>query len=108
MVVGSVVFTGIEAMAVEQFVVVVYDISNDKRRTKLHKRLLDYGTPVQYSVFECLLDAKAYDRMKKAINRIIRPKLDHVRYYVLCGACRANIEVTGGREVTTRPDVMVV
>jgi CRISPR-associated protein Cas2 len=37
----------------KQFVVVVYDISNDKRRTRLHNALLDYGTPVQYSVFEC-------------------------------------------------------
>ncbi|MEM2889797.1 MAG: CRISPR-associated endonuclease Cas2 [Candidatus Hadarchaeum sp.] len=42
----------------KQLVLVVYDISNDKRRTKLHNVLLDYGTPVQYSVFECHLDEK--------------------------------------------------
>lgn len=32
-----------------QFVLVVYDISDDRRRTRLHNTLLDYGTPVQYS-----------------------------------------------------------
>ena len=38
-----------------QFIVVVYDISNDRRRVKLHNLFRDYGTPVQYSVFECYL-----------------------------------------------------
>ena len=92
----------------EQFIIVVYDISNDKRRTKLHKRLKDFGTPVQYSVFECLLDAAGFKSMQKAVNRIIRPRIDHVRYYVLCGSCRGKIEVTGRKEVTTKPDVIVV
>ena len=41
----------------KQFIVVVYDISNDKRRVKLHNLLKDYGTPVQYSVLECYLEA---------------------------------------------------
>ncbi|HIP96765.1 MAG TPA: CRISPR-associated endonuclease Cas2, partial [Anaerolineae bacterium] len=40
------------------FVVVAYDISNDRRRTKLHDTLLNFGTPVQYSVFECIVDQK--------------------------------------------------
>ena len=31
----------------KQFIVVVYDISVDRRRTKLHQALLDFGTPVQ-------------------------------------------------------------
>jgi CRISPR-associated protein Cas2 len=91
-----------------QFIVVVYDISNDKRRTKLHKRLKDFGDPVQYSVFECLLEADEFERLKKAVRRIIRPRLDHVRYYVLCGACRGKIEVIGPKEVSGEKEVMVV
>jgi len=46
----------------KQFVLVVYDISSDKRRTRLHNKLLDFGTPVQYSVFECLLGAEELAR----------------------------------------------
>ena len=95
-------------MAAEQLVVVVYDISNDRRRTRLHKRLQDFGTPVQYSVFECLLDAEQLKGMQEAVNKIIRPRLDHVRYYVICGSCRKRVVVSGRREVTKKADVLVV
>jgi len=74
-------------MSKKGFHLVVYDISNDKRRTRLHKRLQDYGTPVQYSVFECLADAAELAKMKKMILRTIKPKLDQVRIYSLCDAC---------------------
>lgn len=92
----------------KQFIVVTYDISNDKRRTRLHKRLQDFGTPVQYSVFECWLDVKELGKMKTAVRKIIRPRLDHIRYYPLCADCRKKIEVTGRQEVTHEPNVIVV
>lgn len=96
-------------MAVEkQFVIVVYDISNDKRRTRLHKKLKDYGSPVQYSVFECVLAGDEIRRMKGDVRCIIRPRLDHVRYYTICGACRKKVEVSGHREISAEPDVIVV
>lgn len=74
-------------MSEQQFYVVVYDISDDKRRTRLHKRLQDYGTPVQYSVFECLVDGEGLAKMQGMIRRTIRPRLDQVRIYRLCEAC---------------------
>ncbi len=86
-------------MAGRQFVLVVYDISNDRRRTKLHNALLDFGTPVQYSVFECMLDDAGLARMKKAVMRIIRPRVDRVRFYYLCARCLVRTEVTSGIEV---------
>ena len=90
------------------FLLVVYDISSDKRRTKLHNTLLDYGTPVQYSVFECSLNKEDMLRMKKAVGRIIRPKKDHVRYYPLCANCLEKVEVIGGRDVLGKPDAALV
>jgi CRISPR-associated protein Cas2 len=95
-------------MTEKQFIVVVYDISNDKRRTRLHKRLLDYGNPVQYSVFECLLAAEEVKKMKAAVRKITRPRLDHVRYYPVCKTCREKIEVLGRAEVTQEKEVIVV
>lgn len=86
-------------MALKKFLLVVYDISSDKRRTKLHDLLLDYGTPVQYSVFECLLDAKSEQKMWKAVRRVIRPRTDAVRVYTLCAECLAKTRVTSGPEV---------
>ncbi|RLC70969.1 MAG: CRISPR-associated endonuclease Cas2 [Chloroflexi bacterium] len=91
-----------------QFIVVVYDISNDKRRTKLHNALLDHGTPVQYSVFECLLDEDGLARMKRAVGKIIRPRVDRVRYYYLCQSCLKKVEITSGVEVLSEEQVIVV
>jgi len=91
-----------------QFVVVAYDIPDDRRRERLHKALLDYGTPVQYSVFECLLDREQVSRMKWAVRRVIKPRLDHVRYYHLCAACQGRVETTAGQEVVKDEDVWIV
>jgi CRISPR-associated protein Cas2 len=88
----------------DQFVVVAYDIPDDRRRERLHKVLLNYGTPVQYSVFECLVGEKELARMKRAVARVIRPRLDHVRYYYLCAACQGRVETTAGREVVREED----
>ena len=92
----------------KQFVVVVYDISSDRRRTKLHDALLQYGSPVQYSVFECLLDAEGLTRMKRAVRKVIRPKVDQVRYYYLCQACLKKVEVTSGPEVLGEVQAIVL
>ena len=90
------------------FVVVAYDIPDDRRRGRLHKALLSYGSPVQYSVFECLVDDKELDRLKQAVRRVIKPRLDHVRYYFLCGACQARVETTAGREVASDDEAAIV
>ncbi len=93
----------------QAFYLIVYDISNDRRRTKLHNLLCDYGTPVQYSVFECLLDARELAKMKKAAYRIIRKKVDNLRIYSLCAECVAKTETTAGQEVHTQdPKALVV
>jgi len=91
-----------------QFIVVAYDIPDDRRRGKLHDALLNYGSPVQYSVFECLVNKKELARLKKQVQRIIKPRLDHVRYYYLCGACVKRVESTRGPEVAHEVDVIVV
>jgi CRISPR-associated protein Cas2 len=90
------------------FVVVVYDISHDRRRTRLHDTLKDFGTPVQYSVFECILESQRLDEMKKAIRRVIKPRRDRVRIYYLCESCLGKTEVTSGPEVLHSTDVIVV
>ena len=78
------------------FIVVCYDIPDDRRRVKLHTALCNYGTAVQYSVFECVVDEKGLVQMQRAVARIIKPRLDHVRYYTLCAACRSRIRTTRG------------
>lgn len=95
-------------MKEQYFFLVVYDISNDRRRTKLHTRLLDFGNPVQYSVFECLLSKDDVGTMKSAVKRIAKGKSDHVRFYEICGACQKKIEIIGRSEVSKVAKVIVV
>jgi CRISPR-associated protein Cas2 len=91
-----------------QFVVVAYDIPDDRRRERLHNALLNYGTPVQYSVFECLAGEKELERLKNQVRRIVKPRLDHVRYYYLCAACVKRVESTLGPEVAHEVDAVIV
>lgn len=90
------------------FIVVAYDISHDRRRTRLHDTLLNFGTPVQYSVFECIVDAKRLEKMKQAVGRVVKPKQDRVRFYYLCQTCLARTEITSGPEVLHETEVVVV
>jgi len=96
-------------MAKRSFYLVVYDIRDDRRRVRLHNRLLAYGSPVQYSVFECLLTHEELRKMLRMIERTIRKREDHVRVYSLCEACVKKTRVYGeGREVLDDPVSIVV
>ena len=95
-------------MSDKQFIVVAYDISNDRRRTRLHNRLKDYGIPVQYSVFECSLEPDMIKKMKITVRKTIRIKSDKVRFYQLCAGCCTRIEILGPREAEHAAAALVV
>lgn len=94
-------------MADKCFTLVVYDIPDDKRRGKLHKRLLDFGSPVQYSVFECEVSKPELAKLQKAILRIISKRQDDVRIYFLCGACRGKTWSSRGEVPAPADDPIV-
>lgn len=76
---------------------VAYDISDDKRRTRMHKKLKAFGLAVQYSVFECLLNRDQIKQMKTMIGETIKTTAgDRVRYYYLCESCRSRLQATDG------------
>jgi CRISPR-associated protein Cas2 len=77
--------------------VVCYDIPETKRRTRLRKNLLSFGNPKQYSVFECDLSPRQFERMKKTIKAIIDKEEDNVRIYPLCEKCLNGVEFFGGK-----------
>lgn len=62
-------------------VLVVYDIPDDKRRTKLATFLEGYGRRVQYSVFECFMDLAAMQQLYQALQKRVNPEEDNVRLY---------------------------
>lgn len=89
-------------------IVFVYDIPDDKRRERLRKTLLRFGTPVQYSVFECDLNPRQLKHLEQAVRGLIKPEEDNVRYYGLCRSCVQSTEVFGGQPLAKRKEVYVV
>ncbi len=77
------------------FIVVSYDIPDNKRRTRIAKTLEDYGVRVQYSVFEVNLEARQIAKMRARLAKLIDEAEDSVRFYTLCAACFKQIEVLG-------------
>jgi CRISPR-associated protein Cas2 len=90
--------------------VVSYDMSVDKRRTKLAKLLEGFGQRVQYSVFECDLTTAQFAVLWRKVQRIIKPdEGDSVRVYRLCGTCVQQVQVVGnGPAIEQTVDVLVV
>ncbi len=88
--------------------IVVYDISDDKRRIKLFKSLEGYGIPVQFSVFECELSDQDFLLMKDKVERVIDKKEDTVIYYELCPRCWNKTERVGIRKKIMPEHVVVV
>jgi len=82
-----------------QFILVTYDIENDRRRTKIHKVLEGYGISVQYSVFECFITTEDYARLRIRLQKLLDPKhqLDSIRYYVMCRNCVERVDVDSNR-----------
>lgn len=77
------------------FIVVAYDVVDDKRRSLVAKIALDYGRRVQKSVFECVIDDRQFQTMQLRLECAIDMSTDSVRYYVLCGRCRPATRISG-------------
>ena len=90
------------------FLVVTYDITNNNRRSHIARIMKDYGTRVQYSVFECNLEAKALNRLKESLCDYMDTEKDSVRIYCICSGDKDKIIVYGKGEVTEDDDVFIV
>ncbi len=89
------------------FIVISYDIVDDVKRKRVSDLLLDYGTRVQKSVFECILDESSYIDIKQSIESIIDLENDSVRFYFICKGCKERIEVSGKGLYVDEDDIIV-
>ena len=67
-------------------VLVIYDIESNKTRMKIVHILEAYGIRVQKSAFECHLDSRRLEVMKKQLKKAIGEE-DSVRVYPLGDTC---------------------
>lgn len=89
------------------YMVISYDISDDRKRNKVANILEDYGKRVQYSVFECRLDEKTLaeliDKLKPFPERN-----DSIRVYQICEACLKRVILLGKGKMAEEPRFFVV
>jgi len=78
--------------------IIAYDISSDRRRTKVHKTLCGFGDWTQYSLFECYLSDKELLTLRDKLDKILEPEKDSARFYPLCAACAAKVETVGSEK----------
>lgn len=77
------------------WVVISYDIPDDRRRDRVCRTLKDFGTRVQYSVFEAELRPADLRRLMDRLRRLIEPREDSMRFYFLCQGCVSRVRVMG-------------
>ncbi len=70
--------------------VVAYDVSDDRRRTRVAQALEGFGVRVQESVFECRLNSKGLVLLQRSLARALGDGLvGQVRVYPVCHDCAA-------------------
>lgn len=67
------------------FILLIYDIIDNKRRTKFAKEMSGYGFRVQKSAFEALLEESQLKKLEKKIPSLIDPEEDSIRIYRMTG-----------------------
>ena len=89
-------------------VIVSYDVSDDKRRTRLHKLLKGFGVAVQRSVFACDVRSAAYDLLRVKAGREIEASDDSVHFYPLCSHCQAAAQRMGSGPTGEQPNLLIL
>lgn len=91
------------------FVLISYDIPDDKRRLKMARLLLDCGGErVQYSVFECHITARNLQSLQARAKKILEEEEDSLRIYSLCENCRPKMKLLGVAKATEEPGLRII
>lgn len=81
--------------------VVAYDISDPARLRQIARHCEDYGIRIQFSVFECRLEADEFDRFWQELKDLIDPRADRLVSYRICCRCARDIRTAGVQEITS-------
>jgi len=89
-------------------IIISYDIEDDRQRTRLAKRLKNFGPRVQKSVFEGDVEEKELEKLQELLLQEKLGKEDSIRLYTLCAECRKKMKIWGTGEVTEDKDYYIV
>lgn len=88
-------------------VLIIYDIPDDKRRTKLATFLEGYGQRVQKSAFECFLTREEMKTLYAKVQRRVHSKEDNVRFYWIPADALSKTLTLGSPPPTPPPDFYI-
>lgn len=89
------------------FVLIIYDITDNRKRIKFAKFLQGYGFRVQKSAFEAVITKKKYGELLKAIPSFIAEKEnDSIKVYKIIG--KGQVTSFGKTDENTVEDVIVI
>lgn len=83
-------------------VLVCYDICDARRLRHVHATVRDYGDPLQYSIFSCLLTEQERAELERELLEIIDQGCDQVMLVDL-GQAAANDRAVPGSRVLGKP-----
>ena len=78
----------------KKFIVIAYDVEDDRRRRQVAKLLESTGRRVNKSVFECFLTGSQFRKLRQKIDAEVT-SYDSILYYSLCRNCIEKIDRRG-------------
>lgn len=94
-------------------ILITYDINitkaaGQRRLRRVAKKCEDYGIRVQNSVFECVVDATQYGKLKHDLLEIIDMKTDSLRIYRLGEKYDTKVEHFGAKDTLRVEDTLIL
>ncbi len=87
------------------FVLIIYDIVDNKKRVKLSKLLLGYGFRIQKSAFEAILTKKKYTELISRLPAYVSGE-DSIKVYKIIG--RGQVVSFGKKMDNEQEDVIII
>lgn len=88
------------------FVLIIYDIVDNKTRNTFAKKMSGYGFRVQKSAFEAMISEKVYRKMLAEIPKLINKEEDSVRVYKILG--NGQVSLLGVNHILKNEEVIII
>lgn len=94
-------------------ILITYDVNTTdadgrRRLRNVAKKCVAHGQRVQNSVFECLLDAAQYRRLRTELEQLIDLDRDSLRFYTLGNNYQSKVEHVGARATYAPEDTLII
>lgn len=94
-------------------VLITYDVNTQtpqgkRRLQKVAKQCVNYGTRVQNSVFECMLDAAQFRDVQHKLEQLIDKETDSLRFYSLGNNYKSKVEHIGAKATFDVTDPLIL